>query len=88
MRGDGKIAMQIFPWNNFFRTRPGYVAIMSQGPVEDIKLALRGDPFSADLTFNLGVRYTLDGDSEAADTIFARFHKIAPKSSLVKGPTQ
>jgi hypothetical protein len=51
-----KLAAQLFPWNRYIRTQPGYDAIINLGSTHDIIEALASDPYSKDLARYLNHR--------------------------------
>jgi outer membrane protein assembly factor BamD (BamD/ComL family) len=65
------------------RTRAGYTGIV-QGDINAVLQALKGDPWSADLTFGAGVLYYNKGDEENAVKYFTRFMEIAPNSPVIQ----
>lgn len=83
LSGRSALATKVFPWNRYIRTRTGYNAIQRGGPVSDIEQALATDPWSADLTYGLGLIYLLHADPRAND-MATRFLQIAPNSPIVK----
>lgn len=83
MRGESVLAAQVFPWNRYIRTRPGYETLMLGGPITNVQAALVGDPWSADLTFGYAIALGYFKDPRALDEL-KRFMVIAPNSPITK----
>lgn len=56
---------------------------MKGGPANVIEQALVVDPWSADLTFGLGLTYLRQGDARA-NQMANRFLQVAPNSVIAK----
>ena len=83
------LAADVFPWNRYIRTRPGYEVGMHGGDIAIVERALASDPYSADLTYGLGAMYHIAGDEAKAQAYAQRFIALAPRSPLIiKGPAK
>lgn len=80
-----RAAASIFPFNRYIRTQPGYISVLTTGDVEEIAAALRGDPFSADLTFGLIRAYMARGDHFVLGGLIHNFIRLVPNSPQAKG---
>lgn len=57
---------------------------MHNGSIDDAEAALRSDPWSADLTYGLGIMHYVHGDQARANDLATRFLIVAPNSAIAK----
>jgi hypothetical protein len=79
-----QLGADLFPYNRFIRTRPGYFAmayvVPSEASISMISNALRTDPFAADLTLGLAQHYAAVGNPDMSAIVLDKFHRLAPNS--------
>jgi hypothetical protein len=88
MHGNTVGAAQLFPWNRYIRTRPGYDVLARGGSINTLEAALASDPYSADLTYGLGFIYLATGQTAKAEALAQRFIALTPNSPITKKVTQ